>query len=203
MPIGCRAQNQGSGAEDDYISRRRLMIVVDKKLRGIIPYRIIYWPTEAVLREMAEALPLTHYARVEATSTELEQGRCVVGHHLSLTLVLDLRRSLDELYKDLISNARIRIHKAEKLGSRVVLCRYSGGRDTQNLVEQFVALYNQLVRGKPTVASPISAGQVRGYFPHADLIITYLDERPICGHLNLVDKQVGAGRLLHSANQRF
>jgi hypothetical protein len=179
------------------------MIVVEKKLRGIVPYRIVYWPTEAVLKEMAEDLPLTHYVRAEAAGTDLDHGRCLVGHHLSLTLILDLRRSFDELYKDLIANARIRIHKAEKLGNRAVLRRYRGGRDSENLIEQFVAIYNQLVRGKPTVATPISAEYVRSCFPHADLIMTYLDGRLICGHLNLVDKDVGASRLLHSANQRF
>src|SRR2546428_6946444 len=130
------------------------MIVIRKKLKGIVPYRLIYWPTEAILEDWAERLPLTHYARVEAATTDLDRGRCIVGHHLSLTLVIDLRRSLADLYKDLIPNARIRIHKAEKLGSRVILRRYTGGADDEQLVDQFVALYNDFVRGKAGQTSP-------------------------------------------------
>jgi len=179
------------------------MIVIRKKLKGIIPYRLIYWPTEAALADLAGNLPLTDYARVEGASADFDDGRCIVGHHLSLTLVIDLRRSLDEIYKDMISNARIRIHKAEKLGKRLTLRRYRGGADDEKLVDEFVGLYNQLVRGKPTVASPISATEVNGYFPHADLIIADLDGKPVCGHLNLIDQQVGISRMMHSANQRF
>jgi hypothetical protein len=179
------------------------MIVIRKKLKGIIPYRIIYWPTEEALQDLAQNLPSTHYARVEAATPDIERRRCIVAHHLSLTLLIDLRRTLDQIYKDLISNARIRIHKAEKLGSRITLRRYRGGPDNEKLVDEFVEIYNQVVRGKPTVASPISAALVRSYFPNADLLIGYLDGRAICGHLNLVDSEVGVSRLLHSGNQRF
>jgi hypothetical protein len=179
------------------------MIVIQTKLKQIIPYRLVYWPTEAALRELVDDLPLTHYARVESANLDLDRGRCIVGHHLSLTLLIDLRRPLGEIYKDLIDNARIRIHKAEKLGSRLTLRRYSGGADNDRLVHQFVELYNDFVSGKPSQATPISADREYSLFPHADLIMAYLDGMPICGHLNLIDREMGIVRLQYSANQRF
>jgi len=178
------------------------MIVVQRKLKRIVPYRLVYWPTQAALKELAEHLPLTHYARVESATVEIE-GRCIVGHHLSLTLLIDLRRPLQAIYKDLIDNARIRIHKAEKLGSRLSLRSYRGGPDEERLVPQFVDLYNDFVQGKPSQTAPISADRQYAFFPNAELIMAYLDGQPICGHLNLVDREVGIVRLQHSANQRF
>jgi hypothetical protein len=179
------------------------MIVIRKKLKGIIPHRLVYWPTDAALREMAENLPLADYARSEFASADLERGRRIITHHVCLTLIIDLRRTLDEIYKDMISNARIRIHKAEKLGNRISLRQYAGGPDNKELVDEFVGLYNQLVRGKPTVASPISASEISAYFPNAELIIAYLDGKAVCGHVNLIDRELGISRMMHSANQRF
>jgi Acetyltransferase (GNAT) domain len=179
------------------------MIIIQRKFGGILPYRLIYWPTEMVLRELAENLPLTHYARVESANVDLERGRCIVGHHVGLTLLVDLQRPLADIYKGLIDNARIRIHKAEKLGARLTLRRYSGGLDEDGLVPQFVELYNDVLRGKPSQAALISVARGYNLFPSADLLMAYLDGRLICGHLNLIDRETSIARLLHSANKRF
>jgi Acetyltransferase (GNAT) domain len=179
------------------------MIVIQKKLKGIVPYRLIYWPTEAVLNELAENLPMTHYVRIAFANFDQDRGRCIVRHNLALTLLIDLQRPLAAIYKNLIENARIRIHKAEKLGSRLTVRRYSGGADQDRLVDQFVALYNDFVRGKRGHNTAISAARQYGYFPKADLVMAYLDGQPICGHLNLVDREIGIVRLQDSANRRF
>jgi hypothetical protein len=179
------------------------MIVIRNKLKGIIPYQLIYWPKETTLRELAEHLPFTHYARVAFAGTDLEGGRCIINHTISLTLLIDLRRPLGAIYKDLIENARIRIHKAERLGNRLVIRRYSGGADVEGLVPEFVKLYNDFARGKPLQTTPVSVAREYSYFPNADLMMAYLDGQPICGHLNLVDREIGIVRLHDSANRRF
>jgi Acetyltransferase (GNAT) domain len=179
------------------------MIVIRKNLRRVVPYRLILWPTETYLKEVAENLPLTHYARVAFARTDLDEGKCIVSHTLSLTLLVDLQRPLGAIYKDLIDNARIRIHKAEKLGNRLALRRYKGGPDQDRLVEQFVALYNDFAHGKPVETSPVSVADKYSFFPNADLVMAYLDNQPICGHLNLVDRETGTVRLQDSANRRF
>lgn len=179
------------------------MLVIRRKLRRVVPCRLILWPTETFLKELADNLPLTHYARVAFARTDLARGRCIVSHTLSLTLLIDLQRSLGAIYKDLIENARIRIHKAEKLGNRLTLRRYSGGPDKDRLVEQFVDLYNDFAHDKPLETTPVSVTDEYSYFPSADLIMAYLDNQPICGHLNLLDRETSIVRLQDSANRRF
>jgi len=78
------------------------MIVIHKKLRHVVPYHLIYWPRDQVLRQFADHLPLSHYARLESAST-VDQGRRIVGHYVGLTLVIDLQRPLASIYKDLIA----------------------------------------------------------------------------------------------------
>lgn len=178
------------------------MITISKKLKGIIPYKIVLWPTESALREMAENLPATCVARVETANTELA-GRCVVGHHLSLTLAIDLQRDLQQIDKDLITNARIRIHKAQKLGDRVTVRRYTGLADQENLIDEFVQLYNNFVAGRTAFLFPVSNALIASYFPNAEIVLMDLDGESICGHMNLIDKESGVSRMEWSASRRF
>lgn len=179
------------------------MITISKRLKGIIPYRIILWPTESVVREMADSLPLTDVARVDIASIELLNGRCLVDRNLSLTLAIDLRRDLAQIYKDLIPNARIRIHKAQKLGDRVTVRRYTGRTGQANLIDQFALLYNNFIAGKTASLFPISKALIASYFPNAEIVLVELDGEPICGHLNLLDRESGVSRMLWSASRRF
>jgi hypothetical protein len=180
------------------------MITVRKKLKGVVPYTLIFFPEDSALEEMADRLPAIQVTRVEAASLDLEHGRCIVDHHLCLTLAVDLTRRVDELYKNVAANARIRIHKAERLGSRVTIRRCSAdtGYD-KALVDEFRALYNQLAIGKRGIAVPISRATAERFRANTDLMLAYLDGELICGHFNLIDKHKGISRLLYSANRRF
>lgn len=179
------------------------MITISRKLKRIIPYNIVLWPTESVVREMAENLPTTHLVRVDIANTELLTGRCLVDRNLSLTLAIDLRRDLEQIYKDLIPNARIRVHKAQKLGERVTVRRYTALPGQENLIEEFVLLYNNFIAGKTASLFRLSKAHIAGYFPNAELILMDLDGESICGHLNLLDKESGVSRMLWSASRRF
>ena len=178
------------------------MITITKKLKGIIPYKVVVWPTEPVVREIVENLPATHVARVESANTEVLTGRCLVNHYLTLTLAIDLRRTLDQIDKELITNARIRIHKAQKLGDRVTVRRCRSLPGQENLVEEFVQLYSNFIADKPFMF-PVSKAVISSYFPNAELILVDLDGEPICGHLNLLDKESGISRMCWSASRRF
>jgi FemAB family len=179
------------------------VITISKKLKGIIPYQVVVWPTESVVREIVENLPPTHAARVESAKTELLTGRCLVDHYLTLTLAIDLRRDLDQIDKDLTTNARIRIHKAQKLGDRVTVRRCRSLSGNENLIEEFVLLYSNFIASKDASQFPISKAVISSYFPNAELILMDLDGEAICGHLNLLDKESGASRMLWSASRRF
>ncbi len=179
------------------------MITISKKLKGIIPYTVLVWPTESVVREIVENLPPTHAARIESAKTELQTGRCLVDHYLTFTLAIDLRRDLEQIDKDLITNARIRIHKAQKLGDRVTVRRCRELAGNEDLIEEFVQLYSNSIAGKATFAFPMSKAEISSYFPNAELILMDLDGQAICGHLNLLDKEAGVSRMLWSASRRF
>jgi len=179
------------------------MITISRRLKGIIPYTIILWPSEHVVRAMAENLPKTHLARLDIAGIELPNGRCVVDRTLSLTLAIDLRRGLEQIDKDLITNARIRIHKAQKLGDRVTVRRYAGLPSQENLIDKFVLLYNDFTAGKTASLFSISKALIANYFPHAEIVMVDLDGQPICGHLNLLDHESGVSRMLWSASRRF
>ena len=170
---------------------------------GIIPYKIILWPTESVVRQMATDLPTADLVRVGIANTELQTGKCLVDHNLSLTLAIDLRRDLEQIDKDLITNARIRVHKAQKLGDRVTVRRCTELREEENLIDEFALLYNNFVAGKTRFLFPLSKAQIASCFPNAELILMDLDGESICGHLNLLDKESGVSRMLWSASRRF
>jgi hypothetical protein len=178
------------------------VITISRKLKGIIPYRVVLWPTESVVHELAENLPTTHVARVESAETELLTGKCLLNHYLTLTLAIDLRRDLEQIHKDLITNARIRVHKAQKLGERVTVRRCRGLPGQEKLIEEFVHLYSNFSAGKGFLF-PVSKAAISSYFPNAELILMDLDGEPICGHLNLLDKDSGVSRMLWSASRRF
>jgi hypothetical protein len=146
---------------------------------------------------------MTHAARVESANTELLTGKCLVDHYLTLTLTIDLQRDLEQIDKDLTTNARIRIHKAQKLGDRVTVRRCSSLSGNENLIEEFALLYNNFIAGKTASLFPISKAAISSYFPNAELILMDLDEEAICGHLNLLDKESGVSRMLWSASRRF
>jgi len=179
------------------------VITISKKLKGIIPYQVVVWPTESVVREIVENLPTTHAARVESANTELLTGRCLVDHYLTLTLAIDLRRDLEQIDKDLTTNARIRVHKAQKLGDRVSVRRCRDLHGHENLIEEFALLYNNFIAAKTASLFRISKAEISSYFPNAELILMDLDGEPICGHLNLLDKESGVSRMLWSASRRF
>jgi hypothetical protein len=178
------------------------VITISKRLKGIIPYQVVVWPTDSVVREIVENLPTTHAARVESANTELLTGRCLVDHYLTLTLAIDLRRDLEQIDKDLTTNARIRVHKAQKLGDRVTVRRCRSLPGHENLIEEFALLYSNFSAGKGFLF-PVSKAVISSYFPNAELILMDLDEQPICGHLNLLDKESGVSRMLWSASRRF
>jgi len=179
------------------------VITISKKLKGIIPYQVVVWPTELAARELVDNLPTTHAARIESANTELLTGRCLVSHYLTLTLAIDIRRDLDQIDKDLTTNARIRVHKAQKLGDRVTVRRCRSFAGHENLIEEFALLYNNFIAGKTASLFPISKAEIASYFPNAEIILMDLDGEPICGHLNLLDKESGVSRMLWSASRRF
>src|SRR5690242_16135445 len=101
------------------------MIVLQKKLIGLVPYRIVWFSTSSALREMANEMPFNHLARVQCADIDFSSARCTVKHHLSLTFTIDLSLPLTSIFENFSTSARHRIRAAERLENRVQIRRYS------------------------------------------------------------------------------
>lgn len=179
------------------------MITINKKLKGIIPYQVVWFPTDAALRSLANELPLSHVARVECADVDLPSAACMIEHHLSLTLYLDLSRPSNTIFGGFSATTRNLVRRAEKLVNRISVRRYNGEREGAEQLDEFVTLFNELVRQKPGVVFPMSRELAEAYFPQAELFLIDLDGKLMCGHLCMRDAQAGKSRLLYSASRRF
>jgi Acetyltransferase (GNAT) domain len=179
------------------------MITISRKLFHLLPYQLVWFPSDGELDAVANSLSVSHMARVLCANTDLPSMRALVRRHVSLTLGLDLTRGLDDLYKRFNNNARNRIHKAQRLGDRVAVKHYRGSDGDRQVVAQFADLFNSFAANKPGRVFTLTPAIIEAFFPHADLVMAYLDGELFCGHLNLLDRGARRTRLLYSGSQRF
>jgi hypothetical protein len=173
------------------------MVIIDRNLGGIVPYRAVFFPTDETLTELTERTKPTQMARLFWTATELRNANRVVRHEKTATVCIDLSGTLEALSKGVAKNTRYEIRQAEKLGDRIRI-----ERNGPELTDKFLALFNDFVRSKPEVAA-INHSMLRRYEGHADIFMAYLDGNPVCGHVLLRDVEIGRARLLYSASRRF
>ncbi len=173
------------------------MVIIDRNLGGIVPYRAVFFPTDQTLTELTERTKPTQMARLFWTATELRNANRVVRHEKTATVCIDLSGTLEALSKGVAKNTRYEIRQAEKLGDRIRI-----ERNGPELTDKFLALFNDFVRSKPEVAA-INHSMLRRYEAHADIFMAYLDGNPVCGHVLLRDVEIGRARLLYSASRRF
>ena len=173
------------------------MVVIDRKIGGIVPYRVVFFPSDEILASLTERPHLSQLARLFWTATEVEKASHVVKHEPSATVCIGLQKPLDEILKGVAKNTRYEIRQAEKLGARMRIARNGPGMNAE-----IVALYNSLASAK-TELSNIDESALSRYEGHSDTFVTYLDDRPVCGHVLLRDTHIGRARLLFSASRRF
>jgi hypothetical protein len=173
------------------------VVTIDRKLGGLVPYKAVFFPTDAALAELTERPQPIQLARLFWTTIKPRNTDRVVGHYRSSTVCIDLSGAPDSISKEIAKNTRYEIRQAEKLGERVKI-----GRNGAGLIEEFLILYNDFVRSKPEL-STISQSALSRYQGYVDTFIAYLDEKPVCGHVLLRDAEIGRARLLYSANRRF
>lgn len=175
------------------------MISVERKLGGAIPYKAVFFPSRAAVRDLPEQLLPYEMARLFWSEVDLEGGARLIRHYLSRTVCIDLRRPLETIWKEMdAKGCRYEIRRAEKLAGRIRITR-NGAQALQN----FLALFNSFVRGKKHGVSVISREEIERFGPNTDIFLAYLDDRPLCGHVLLRDATIGRTRLLYSGNRRL
>jgi hypothetical protein len=172
------------------------MVIIERKLARLVLYKAVFFPTDETLTQLSERSSPALMSKLFWTTTELRNANCVVRHHKSATVCIDLTGTLETISKGVAKNTRYEVRQAEKLGARV---RISRGAE---LTRDFLALYKDLARSKPGLLE-INRGALDRYLGHADTFIAYLDERVVCGHVVLRDTDIGRARLLYSASRRF
>jgi hypothetical protein len=180
------------------------VITISRRLYNVIPYRLVWFPTEAALESMATELSPAHLARVEFTTMDAPSAPCTIIRNLSLTLWIDLRPPLEQIFGRFDATARKKVRRTERLGSRINVRRYHGEPTAGDPVGEFVELYNrELVQHKGGKVFPIPREQIKRFLHYCDLFMIDLDDKLVMGRLCMRDPEGGKVRQLYAANRRF
>jgi hypothetical protein len=178
-------------------TRAPYVITVGRKLGGILPYRLIFFPTPAVVRELTARLQTNYLARLFWADVNQSTARCLLRHYVEATICIDLTDSLEAIWLGMdAKSSRYEIRKAEKLGSHIKIVR-NGPQ-----AKDFVPLFNSFALQKREV-SPISDRIIRRYGRNIDIFMAYMDGEALCGHALLCDREIGRARLLLSGSKRL
>lgn len=174
------------------------MIAISRRLGGLIPYTVFYFPTSDTVRAYAERMPRGQMAKLFLTPLDLSGGRCVVAHHLATTILIDLTKELNVLHKELRSQKyRRQITKAQELGDRVVIAA-----NDDRAWRDFLPLFNEFARARGTIEQ-LSRQRLEGYRGAGEAFVIYFDGQPICGHVTLPDSESRRVRLQLSCSRRL
>lgn len=173
------------------------MIVSDRKLAGVIPYRVVFFPSEATVARVTTSLAPTQIVRLFHTPIALDDAPCILKREDTLTTLIDLSCSLDELRKNIAKATLQGIRYAQKAEDRIVI------QSEGNSPQQFLDLFNGFAGMKRSGVAPIAPATLNHYLKLGDLFMAYLDGAPICGHVLLVDRELRRVRLMLSASRRL
>lgn len=173
------------------------MIANCRRLFGIVPYWVLFFPTETAIAQATEQLPANRIVRLFYTSVKKDTGRNIFRIEETLASLIDLSAPLGALWKNLSLKTAEHVRRAENLGARLTV------RDDRASPEAFLELFNDFARAKRVGVTPMSRKTLRRYLDFSDLSVVYLDGTPICGHIMLVDHELKRARLLFTANRRL
>jgi hypothetical protein len=162
---------------------------------GLLPYRAVFFPAKTALET---ALRSTELVRFFWTNQALGSARrFLIRDEIGASILVDLTQSLDVLLKAMSQTARRKLRLAEKIAGLKIV------RNGPNAMRDFLPLYNEFARAKHSGVSQINEQVLQRYAPHSDFFLSYIDDKPVCAHLNLVDPDLRRSRLVYSANRRF
>lgn len=173
------------------------MIVITRKLRGILPYTTAFFATPSEVDEILRTAGPLRLMRFFWTERQLQLTRQVLKCEPSATVCIDLRTPIEALWQAVSKNGRNEIRNAERLADRVRI-----ERNGPATLGNFLSMYNEFARMKDGVFV-IDEGVLRRYAKYADIFVVYLDDQPMCGHVFLSDAALGRVRLLYSASRRL
>ena len=174
------------------------MVVLERRLKGVLPYRVIFFPTDGIVRQVAQGLELAAMARLFSTNLEIGPARRLVHHYTTATTIIDLTKDLDLISRRMQASTRNKISKAERVNGRVEI-----ERNEPRTATDFLELYNDLFRQKNGRVLNLAPNVLARYAGYSDIFLLRLDGTAFCGHINLRDEDAGRERLLYSVTRRF
>jgi hypothetical protein len=149
---------------------------IDTIRRAIAPNRILY---------LRQAL------------TFFEFVRWPVWYRTTATILLDLRRDIDQLFSETSSTCRRQIRRIDRIANPTRV-----RRNDSTAYRDFLTLYNDFVAHNRH-SEQLSKSRLDALRPSTDLFVAYFDGRPLCGHVFIRDERLRRVGLLLSASTRL
>jgi len=172
------------------------MVIVDTA-RG--PFRVtdIFYPRPDEVDGLGDQLGLNRIYHIRQAPFELPTHRFGIGYQVFETLLLDLTREIEDLFRHANRAGRNQVRKAEGLRDRIEV-----RRNDEVAYKDFVAIYNDLVKVKKHTEQ-ISERRLDAHKHLSDIFVTYYEGRPVCGHGMIRDEKLKRVGLLWSASTRL
>lgn len=173
------------------------MVVVQRKLGGLLPYKMVFFASAAAVESVIAGLKSTELVRFFYGAEKSYSSHLAIRSERSFTICNDLLLPTSQLWDKLAHSTQTDIRKAEALGDRVRIARNDDAP-----MEDFLTVFNDFARRKPGVRQ-ISLGLLDYYSPYADRIVLYLDRCPTSVTLMLRDPTCGRVRGLYHGSRRL
>jgi hypothetical protein len=173
------------------------MIVIARRLAGVLPYRAIYFPSEKDISKLTSELRPTEMMRLFYTQHELAASPTLIRRETALTVLNDLREPADRIWRKFERFTRQEIRQAERLGDRVEII--SNGPAP---LHDFLSVYNAFATSKPGVWA-LSRRAAERYACNSDVRVLYLDGQPAVVNMVMRDPEASRVRGIFSASRRL
>jgi hypothetical protein len=173
------------------------MVTIERRVHRLVRYRKFWFPSLAQAMEISTSLRANDVVRLLAVSPALDNLSHLVERYMMPTVWIDLSAGPEALLARMKKKScRRMIQRAAKLLDRVAI-----EVGTEKTDRDFLSVYNDFTRTK--VLPALSPHFVQENSSRCETLVLYLDGKPLCGHLVLLDPQSSMVRPLYSGSRRL
>lgn len=173
------------------------MVILERQIAGLVRYRKVWFPTREAAQAMSHALRPNDLVRFFGASESLTCLPHAVAARQLRTIRLDLSGGAQGILNGMKKKScRYEIRRAERMLGEVEI-----DANSPKAQRDFLALYNDFARAKRLPR--FGPAQLREHSAHAETLVLYFRDQPLCCHLLLRDPDSGIVRLLYSGSRRL
>jgi hypothetical protein len=173
------------------------MMVIVETSRGLFRVVDVYYPELREATGIAGDLALNQIVYVRQAPGHLPPNRLAVRYRPFETMLLDLTRDSEELFKGFSRTCRYQVRRTDRASDKIEV-----RRNDDAAYRDFLIIHNGLVAVKK-YAEKLSEQRLNAIKPFADVLVAYFDGRPVCGHVAIRDERLGRVGLVWSASTRL